>query len=110
MTTAPNHLMGSTVGDRDLPQRIDRNHNATRRFRPISMQLVAYLDGRYIELRFLTDDGESIAVSCPGNSIFVLQQHIEQIGRQCPEILGWNQTAESQTASFDVTSTSIAGW
>jgi hypothetical protein len=64
---------------------------AARRYRAVSMQLAAYLDGRYVELRILTDDGEAIAVACPRDSIFALQQHIEQIGRQCPEIAAWSQ-------------------
>ena len=62
-----------------------------RRYRAVSMQLAAYLDDRYVELHILTDAGDAIAVACPRDSIFALQQHIEQIGRRCPEIAGWSE-------------------
>jgi len=76
----------------DMPERADRSFAVTQRYRAVSMQLAAHLDGHYVELHILTDQGGSIAIACPRNSIFALQRHIEQIGRQCPEIAGWNRT------------------
>jgi hypothetical protein len=61
------------------------------RHRAVSMELAAYLDGRYVEMRIRTDRGETIVVACPKDSIFALQRHIEQIGRECPEIATWSR-------------------
>ena len=60
------------------------------RHRAVSMQLAAYLEDHYVEMRILTDRGEAITVACPNDSIFAVQQHIEQIGRECPEIATWS--------------------
>jgi hypothetical protein len=59
------------------------------RYRAISMEIAAYLDGRYVEMHILTDTGKAIVITCNGDSIFAVQRHIEQIGRECPEISSW---------------------
>ena len=59
------------------------------RYRAVSMELAAYLDGRYVEMHIVTDTGQAIAVACDADSIFAIQQHIEQMGRECPEIASW---------------------
>jgi hypothetical protein len=61
------------------------------RYRAVSMELAVYLDGCYVEMHILTDTGETIAVACPQDSIFAVQRHIEQIGRECPEIATWSR-------------------
>jgi len=53
------------------------------------MELAAYLDGEYVEMHIVTDAGERITVVCEKDSIFAIQRHIEQIGRDCPEISTW---------------------
>lgn len=63
------------------------------RYHAVSMELAAYLDGHYVEMRIATASGETIAVMCPRDSIFAVQRHIEQIGRDCPEIAGWARPA-----------------
>jgi hypothetical protein len=59
------------------------------RYRATSMALAAHLDERYVEMRIVTDTGETLAVMCPRDSIFTVQRQIEKIGRDCPEIAGW---------------------
>jgi len=59
------------------------------RYRAVSMELAAYLDGRYVEMHILADTGQRIAVACDKDSIFAIQRHIEQMGRECPEIATW---------------------
>lgn len=73
-----------------LPEQLDCGRTVANRYGAVSMQLAVYFESRHVELHILTDRGELIAVACPGDSILALQQHIEQIGRQCPEISGWN--------------------
>jgi hypothetical protein len=63
--------------------------DAAPRYRAVSMELAAYLDGRYVEMHITTDAGETVSVVCPRDSIFAIQRHIEQIGRDCPEIASW---------------------
>jgi hypothetical protein len=63
----------------------------TARYRAVSMELAAYLDGRYVEMHILTDTGKTIAVACPRDSIFAVQRQIERIGRECPEIATWSR-------------------
>ena len=53
------------------------------------MQLVADLDGRYVEMHVITDTGDAVAIACEKDSIFAVQRHIEQMGRECPEITSW---------------------
>jgi hypothetical protein len=66
------------------------NMQAVRtRYRAVSMGFAAFLDGRYVEMRILTDAGEAVTVTCDGDSIFAVQRHIEQMGRDCPEISSW---------------------
>ena len=59
------------------------------RFRAVAMQLVADLDGRYVAMRVITDTGDAVAIECEKDSIFAVQRHIEQMGRECPEITSW---------------------
>ena len=65
----------------------------TARYRAASMELGVYLDDHYVEMRILTDDGKAVAIACDGDSIFAIQRHIEQIGRECPQILTWKTVA-----------------
>ncbi|MEX2202109.1 MAG: hypothetical protein WD711_11985 [Dongiaceae bacterium] len=55
------------------------------RIRAVAMQLIADLDGRYVELHVVTDRGQTLAITCDSNSIFAIQQHIEQLSEECPE-------------------------
>jgi hypothetical protein len=59
------------------------------RFRAVAMQLVADLDGRYVEMHVITETGDAVAIACEKDSIFAVQRHIEQMGRECPEISSW---------------------
>jgi hypothetical protein len=61
----------------------------TIRHRAVSMELAAYLDGQYVEMHIVTGAGERLTVVCDKDSIFAIQRHIEQIGRDCPEISTW---------------------
>lgn len=69
------------------------------RYCAVSMELAAYLDGQYVEMRILTDTGKTVSVVCERNSIFSVQRHIEKIGRDCPEIAGWKPAAKISTRS-----------
>ena len=59
------------------------------RFRAVAKQLVADLDGRYVEMHVITETGDAVAIACERDSIFAVQRHIEQMGRECPEITSW---------------------
>ena len=59
------------------------------RFRALPMQLVADLDGRYVEMHVITDTGDAVAIECEKDSIFAVPRHIEQMGWECPEIMSW---------------------
>ena len=77
---------------------------AADRYRAVSMELVANLDARNVEMRILTDAGKTIAVVCPRNSIFAVQKHIEQISKACPEIATWSEEYRDQLNSAEVIS------
>ena len=66
--------------------RATESAHAHPHYSAVSMRLAAYLDEQYVAMHILTDTGQTIAVVCPRDSIFAVQRHIEQIGRQCPEI------------------------
>ncbi len=70
--------------------------SAQTRYRAVSMEFAAYLDRRYVEMHILTDTGKAIAVVCEGDSIFAIQHHIEQMGRECPQILTWKTATPDQ--------------
>ena len=70
---------------------------ASSRYRAVSMALAAHLDDRYVEMRIVTDTGETIAVVCPSDSIFAIQRQIERIGRDCPEIASWSHDPRTMT-------------
>jgi hypothetical protein len=59
------------------------------KIRAMAMQLVADLDGRYVELHVVTDRGQTLVIACDNSSIFAIQQHIEQLGEECPEVASW---------------------
>jgi len=59
------------------------------RYRATSMELAAHLDEQYVEMHIFTDAGKAITVVCDKDSIFSIQQHIEEISRACPEISSW---------------------
>jgi hypothetical protein len=54
------------------------------------MEFAAYLDAHNVEMHILTDTGKTITIVCPRDSIFAIQQHIAQIGTDCPEISSWS--------------------
>ena len=66
-----------------------------------SMELAAYLDGRYVEMHIGTNTGQDIAVVCERDSIFAVQRHIEQMGRECPEISTWHTGTVSDGRRVD---------
>jgi hypothetical protein len=70
------------------------------RYRAVSMELAAYLDDRYVEMRIVTDTGEAVAVVCPRDSIFALQRHIERIRHDCPEIATWSHDPREAAPDF----------
>jgi hypothetical protein len=65
------------------------------RYHATAMRLAAYLDGRYVEMHILTNTGKTIEIVCERDSIFSVQQHIEQIGLACPEISNWKPTRDA---------------
>jgi len=67
---------------------------APARYRAVSMELAAHLDGQYVEMRILTDMGRSITVVCDKDSIFAIKEHIEQMSDACPEISTWKSTRD----------------
>jgi hypothetical protein len=62
---------------------------APLRCHAVAMDFAAYLDEQYVELRVRTGTGKTIIVVCDKDSIFSIQRHIEQLGRECPEISTW---------------------
>jgi hypothetical protein len=68
---------------------------ASIRFRAVSMEFAAYLDAHTVEMHILTDTGQSIAVICPRDSIFAIQEHIGQMREACPEISTWSDDYRS---------------
>jgi hypothetical protein len=73
------------------------NQSQQQRVRAVSMELAAYLDDRYVEMHIVTDTGKTIAVACDADSIFAIQRHIEQMGRECPEIASWARPLEADS-------------
>lgn len=61
------------------------------RFTATAVQLVADLDRRRVEMHFLTEDDITVVLSCRENSIFRIAESIEQLRRDCPEILKWKR-------------------
>ncbi len=66
---------------------------AQSRYRAATMQLVAYLDEQRVEMHIVMETGETIAVTCVKDSIFRVQQSIERMARECPEIATWGNEA-----------------
>jgi hypothetical protein len=62
---------------------------AQTRYHAATMELVAYLDERRVEIHIVTETGETVAVACAKDSIFRVQRSIERMGRECPEIATW---------------------
>ncbi|MBF0166839.1 MAG: hypothetical protein HQL45_04335 [Alphaproteobacteria bacterium] len=81
---------------------------APTRYRAASMELAAYLDGKYVEMHIMTDDGEQLIIVCDKDSIFDIQRHIEQIGRDCPEILTWKKPVTPWTQDEITSANEIA--
>ena len=71
------------------------------RYHATSMELAAYLDRRYVEMRIRTNTGENITVECARDSIFAIQRHIEQMGRECPEVLTWHSARTDEDLLSD---------
>jgi len=67
------------------------------RYRAISMELAAYLDEHCVEMHILTDDGQTISVACPTDSIFAVLRHIKRLGIDCPEIATWGTTGSTRS-------------
>jgi hypothetical protein len=63
---------------------------AMPQYRAVSMELAADLDAHNVEIRILTDTGKRMAIICPRDSIFAVQNHIEQMRHACPEIATWS--------------------
>jgi hypothetical protein len=59
------------------------------------------LDARNVEMHILTETGKTIAIVCPRDSIFAIQQHIEQMGKACPEIATWSNQYRAMLTRAD---------
>jgi len=66
-------------------------NSAPARYRAVSMGFAADLDAHNVEMRILADDGQTVAIVCPQDSIFTIQKQIEQMGKGCPEIATWSR-------------------
>jgi hypothetical protein len=77
------------------------------RFRAVSMEFVAHLNERYVEMLVMTSDGTTIAIECENDAIFAVQRNIEKIGLDCPEIMAWKSAGakaalrKADAASYD---------
>ncbi len=60
------------------------------RFRAVSMELVAHLDDRRVDMLIVAEDGTTIAVECENDTILKVQRHIAQISSDCPQIASWS--------------------
>jgi hypothetical protein len=80
------------------------------RYRAVSMELAAYLDERCVEMHILTDVGETVAIVCGTDSIFTIQRHIEQMGRECPEISTWETRNDGGFSESDRRAYQAAMW
>ena len=59
------------------------------RYRAFSMEFAAHLDGQYVEMNILTDNGLPITIVCDKSSILSMHSHIKQMVQACPEISTW---------------------
>ena len=64
--------------------------HARTHYRAATMELVAFLDEQRVEMHIVTQNGETIAVDCAKGSIFRVQQSIERMKRECPEVATWS--------------------
>jgi hypothetical protein len=64
------------------------------------MEFAAYLDAHTVEMRILTETGQSIAIVCPRDSIFAIQKHIGQMRDECPEIATWSEDYRVQRGTL----------
>jgi hypothetical protein len=74
---------------------------APLRYRAVSMELAAYLDGHFVEMHIQTDTGRTICIACLRDSILAVQRHIEQMAQDCPEIATWKPATNAETARGD---------
>jgi hypothetical protein len=75
--------------------------SAKDRHHAVSMEFAVDLDARNVEMRVLTDTGKTISVVCPGDSIFAVQKHIEQMSKACPEIATWSEEYRDELQSAE---------
>lgn len=54
-----------------------------------SMELAAFLDEQYVEMRIATQDGTRLTVVCDRNSILKIERHIRDLAAGCPQIGTW---------------------
>jgi hypothetical protein len=54
------------------------------------MELAADLDAHTVEMHIVAESSESIAIVCPRDSILAIQEHIEKLAKECPEIATWS--------------------
>jgi hypothetical protein len=59
------------------------------RFLASSMELAAFLDEQYVEMRIATKDGTRLTVVCDRNSILQIERHIRDLATECPQIGTW---------------------
>lgn len=68
------------------------------RFTATAVRLVAHLDQRRVDMHFVTKDDLSVVLSCQENSIFRICDSIEQLRKDCPEILTWKNVIRERLA------------
>jgi len=67
--------------------------DAKTHYRAASMDFVVYTEEQHVEMHILTDDGETVAVTCAKDLLFRIQRLIERMARECPEIALWNDVS-----------------
>jgi hypothetical protein len=73
------------------------------RLRAAAMQLIADLNGRYVEMHIVTDRGQTLVVACDNQTLIAMQRELQQFNQDIQDIAEMSDWDPSDTVALQST-------
>jgi len=70
------------------------------RLRAVALQLIADLNGRYVEMHIVTDRGQTLVIACENQSLMAMQRELQQFNQNIQDISDMSEWDPSDTVAL----------
>lgn len=73
------------------------------RLRAVAMQLIADVNGRYVEMHIVTDRGQTLVIACENQSLIAMQRELQQFNQGSQDIADISEWDPSDAVALQST-------